>query len=157
MDITKTEERTGKQKGRLSRYLLLIALLSAFCYITLNVWLLPYSVAFKENGVMTAGYLLYAVIGILFSTPAPFVSAPYHVGLHGEDRFKADVQGYLPYGKETQNNVDNRRVLSACHGICTVVWNTEREPVVYVHPRIHCHAAFCRNSRGDGMERRSSA
>lgn len=74
MDITKTEERTGKQKGRLSRYLLLIALLSAFCYITLNVWLLPYSVAFKENGVMTAGYLLYAVIGILFSTPAPFVS-----------------------------------------------------------------------------------
>ena len=60
--------------SRLWWYLLLIALLSAFCFITLNVWLLPYSIAFREAGQMTAGYLLYATIGLLFSTPAPFIS-----------------------------------------------------------------------------------
>lgn len=60
--------------GRLQRYLLLIALLSVFCFVTLNVWLLPYSVAYQETGRMTAGYLLYAAIGLLFSTPAPFLA-----------------------------------------------------------------------------------
>lgn len=33
----------------------------------------PYSVAFAATGTMTAGYLLYAVIGMLFSTPAPCI------------------------------------------------------------------------------------
>ena len=37
--------------------------------------LLPYSVAYSETGVLTPGYLLYAVIGILFSTPGPFVAS----------------------------------------------------------------------------------
>lgn len=64
-------------KGHSSRlwwYLLLITLLSAFCYITLNVLLLPYSIEYKETGIMTAGYFLYAAIGLLFSTPTPFVA-----------------------------------------------------------------------------------
>ena len=60
--------------SRLSWYLLLIALLSVFCFLTLNVWLLPYSIAYKETGRMTPGYLLYAAIGLLFSTPAPFIA-----------------------------------------------------------------------------------
>ena len=60
--------------NRMLWYLILVVLLSAFCFLTLNVWLLPYSIAFKETGKMTAGYLLYAVIGILFSTPTPFVA-----------------------------------------------------------------------------------
>ena len=62
-------------KTRLSRllwYLLLVIVLSAFCYITLNVWLQPYSIEYSETGKMTAGYLLYAAIGLLFSTPTPF-------------------------------------------------------------------------------------
>lgn len=62
------------RQGRLLWYLLLIAALSAFCYVTLQVWLLPYSIAYQETGKMTAGYLLYAAIGLLFSTPAPFVA-----------------------------------------------------------------------------------
>ena len=61
--------------NRILWYLILVALLSAFCFITLHVWLLPYSVAYAETGVLTPGYLLYAVIGILFSTPGPFVAS----------------------------------------------------------------------------------
>ena len=60
--------------GRLLWYLLLVAALSAFCYVTLHIWLLPYSVAYSETGVMTVGYVLYAVIGLLFSTPTPFIA-----------------------------------------------------------------------------------
>ena len=60
--------------SRLGWYLLLIAALSAFCYVTLNVWLQPYSIAYRETGKMTAGYLLYAAIGLLFSTPTPFIA-----------------------------------------------------------------------------------
>ena len=61
-------------KSRLSWYLTLILLLSAFCFVMLDIWLLPYSIAYNATGQMSAGYLLYAVIGILFSTPAPFIS-----------------------------------------------------------------------------------
>lgn len=73
----KNETASNPTKVQLSRlwwYLLLVILLSAFCYITLNVWLLPYSIEHSETGKMTAGYLLYAAIGLLFSTPTPFVA-----------------------------------------------------------------------------------
>ena len=60
--------------NRLIWYLILVVLLSAFCFITLDVWLLPYSVAYQQTGVMTPGYFLYAAIGLLFSTPTPFVA-----------------------------------------------------------------------------------
>ena len=59
---------------RLWWYLFLIILLSAFCYITLDVLLLPYSIEYSETGKMTAGYFLYAAIGLLLSTPTPFVA-----------------------------------------------------------------------------------
>ena len=60
--------------SRLWWYLLLVILLSAFCFLTLQVWLTPYSVAYQETKSMTAGYFLYAAIGLLFSTPTPFVA-----------------------------------------------------------------------------------
>ena len=60
--------------SRLWLYLLLIAILSAFCFVTLNVCLLQYSITYHETGKMTAGYLLYAAIGLLFSTPTPFIA-----------------------------------------------------------------------------------
>ena len=60
--------------NRLIWYLILVVMLSAFCFITLDVWLLPSSVAYQQNGIMTPGYLLYAAIGLLFSTPTPFVA-----------------------------------------------------------------------------------
>ena len=60
--------------NRLGWYLLLVVLLSVFCFLTLQVWLLPSSIAYSETGKMTPGYLLYAAIGLLFSTPTPFVA-----------------------------------------------------------------------------------
>jgi len=67
----------GEIKHRVSRlwwYLLLVILLSAFCFVTLQIWLTPYSIAYRETKIMTAGYFLYAAIGLLFSTPTPFVA-----------------------------------------------------------------------------------
>ena len=69
-----TADRQKTHLNRLWWYLILAILLSVFCYIALDIWLLPYSIAHKETGVMTAGYLLYAAIGLLFSTPTPFVA-----------------------------------------------------------------------------------
>ena len=64
----------GSNPNRLRWYLLLIIGLSLFCFLTLDVLLLPYSIAYSETGIITAGYLLYAAIGLLFSTPTPFVA-----------------------------------------------------------------------------------
>ena len=71
------ETGTDKNRMGLTRvwwYLILVAALSAFCWLTLHVWLLPYSIAYQETGTMTAGYFLYAAIGLLFSTPGPFIA-----------------------------------------------------------------------------------
>jgi len=68
------KESNNVHLSRLWWYLLLVIVLSAFCYITLNVLLLPYSIEYSETGKMTAGYFLYAAIGLLFSTPTPFVA-----------------------------------------------------------------------------------
>ncbi len=52
-----------------------------FILLTAAIWigqlvilrlLQPYSAAYTETGTMTAGYILYAAVGILFSTPGPF-------------------------------------------------------------------------------------
>jgi membrane protease YdiL (CAAX protease family) len=40
----------------------------------LSLILEPYSIAFATNGVLTAGYVVYAMIGILFSTPTPMIA-----------------------------------------------------------------------------------
>lgn len=69
-----TSNRNKNKSSRLLWYLLLVIALSAFCYITLNVLLQPYSIEYSETGKMTAGYLLYAAIGLLFSTPTPFIA-----------------------------------------------------------------------------------
>lgn len=67
-------EQKKHSLSRLWWYLLLILAFSVFCFVTLQLWLQRYSVAYSETGKITAGYLLYAVIGILFSTPSPFLS-----------------------------------------------------------------------------------
>ena len=74
MKDTTTSKPNNFQSSRLWWYLLLVILLTAFCYVTLDVLLLPYSIEYSETGKMTAGYLLYATIGLLFSTPTPFVA-----------------------------------------------------------------------------------
>jgi len=64
-----------KKSGKnIALYLLLILGLWVFCFVTLQLWLRPCSIAYVQTGKMTLGYFLYAAIGLLFSTPAPFVS-----------------------------------------------------------------------------------
>lgn len=74
MNDTTTSKPNKFRSSRLWWYLLLVILLTAFCYVILDVLLLPYSIEYSETGKMTAGYFLYAAIGLLFSTPTPFVA-----------------------------------------------------------------------------------
>lgn len=55
-------------------YLMLILALWVFSFISLRLWLQPYSLAYEADGVLTAGYVAYVIIGMLFTTPAPFVA-----------------------------------------------------------------------------------
>ena len=63
-----------KSNKNIALYLLLVVGLWAFCFVTLKLFLMPYSIAYTETGKMTAGYFCYAAIGLLFSTPAPFIA-----------------------------------------------------------------------------------
>ena len=66
--------RHEESTKRILPYLLLILAFWAFTFVTLNFWLKPYSAAYMQTGELTSGYLAYAFIGTLFSTPAPFWS-----------------------------------------------------------------------------------
>ena len=63
-----------RTKSDIFIYLLLILAFWLFTFVTLNFWLKPYSIAYEQTGTLTAGYLAYAMIGMVFSTPAPFLS-----------------------------------------------------------------------------------
>ena len=54
--------------------MLLVLAFWMFTFLTLNCWLKPYSIAHEENGEITPGYMAYALIGMVFSTPTPFLS-----------------------------------------------------------------------------------
>ena len=62
------------KKENIGIYLMLVTALWAFCFVTLKLWLMPYSIDHAETGILTPGYLAYAAIGLLLSTPAPFLS-----------------------------------------------------------------------------------
>ena len=55
-------------------YLLLITAFWVLSFVTLSFWLKPYSITYEKTGQITLGYLAYALIGMLFTTPAPFIS-----------------------------------------------------------------------------------
>ncbi|SHH64389.1 CAAX protease self-immunity [Sporobacter termitidis DSM 10068] len=44
----------------------------------------PYSIAFAKNGTLTAGYVIYAIIGILFTTPNPMIATYIVLRRHGK-------------------------------------------------------------------------
>jgi membrane protease YdiL (CAAX protease family) len=63
------------------------------------LFLEPYSVAFAKNGTLTAGYVIYAMIGILFTTPNPMIATYIVLKRHkkiasGKDFCK--LIGYTP-------------------------------------------------------------
>ena len=94
-----------KTKSYIFLYLLWILAFWLFTFVTLNYWLKPYSMQYEQTGKLTVGYFAYAVIGMVFSTPAPFLSvliiALFHekVGLktfrgrmiHTEKKLKATL------------------------------------------------------------------
>ena len=55
-------------------YLLLITAFWVLSFVTLSFWLKPYSITYENTGQITMGYIEYALIGMLFTTPAPFIS-----------------------------------------------------------------------------------
>ena len=63
-----------KTKSNIFFYLLLVLAFWLFTFVTLNFWLKPYSIQYEQTGTLTIGYLAYAIIGMVFSTPAPFLS-----------------------------------------------------------------------------------
>lgn len=63
-----------KIKSNILLYLLLIIAFWTFTFVTLNFWLKSYAIQYEQTGKLTFGYLAYAVIGMVFSTPAPFLS-----------------------------------------------------------------------------------
>ena len=51
-------------------WILLISVVSEVIILILE----PYSIAFVKNGTFSAGYLLYAIVGIFFTTPNPMIA-----------------------------------------------------------------------------------
>lgn len=51
-------------------WVMLISVVSGIIILILE----PYSIAFAKDGTLTAGYLFYATIGILFTTPNPMIA-----------------------------------------------------------------------------------
>ena len=51
-------------------WLLLIWVFSEIIILLLE----PYSIAFAKNGTLTVGYLIYAIVGIFFTTPNPMIA-----------------------------------------------------------------------------------
>jgi len=95
-------------------YLLLILLLWVFCFVSLKLVLLPYSIAFAETGKMTFGYLCYATIGVLFSTPAPFISVLI-ISLFKE---KVTVREFIKRIFKTENKTKTTIITS---GMCLLI------------------------------------
>ena len=56
--------------GEFLAWLLLIFVLSE----SIIFFLEPYSIAFTKHGTLTAGYVIYAMAGILFTTPSPMIA-----------------------------------------------------------------------------------
>lgn len=74
-------------------YLLLVLAFWAFTFVTLNCWLRPYSAAYEQAGALSAGYLAYAGIGLVFSTPAPFLTSIW------QEWYPNEGQQYMGTGK----------------------------------------------------------
>ncbi len=62
-----------KEKAPLVEFLGWVLFLSLFVEATLLL-LEPYSIDYLENGQLTVGYAIYAILGMFVSTPAPFIA-----------------------------------------------------------------------------------
>lgn len=65
--------KSEQKKEPITAFLGWLLLISFVVQVALFL-LEPYSIAYAENGILTPGYAVYAVIGLLFSTPAPVIA-----------------------------------------------------------------------------------
>ena len=147
------ETGTNKNRTGLTRlwwFLILVTALSAFCWLTLHVWLLPCSIAYQETGKMTAGYFLYAAIGLLFSTPGPFI-AVLIISLFIE---KTGVRQMF---RSIFHTEDKLNFLPACAYLCAAVRKAQRFALVYAPAWFSDHDPVCRYCRGNRLARAASA
>lgn len=63
----------NKEKTPILEFLIWVLILSTFSNIV-NLVLEPYSILFSEEGKITIGYIVYAIIGIFISTPNPMIA-----------------------------------------------------------------------------------
>ena len=142
--------------NRLVLYLLLIAVLSLFCFLTLDLWLLPYSIAHAETGKITAGYLLYAAIGIVFSTPGPFWAVLVISLVKDRISLKQMLRNIFKTEKPVHTVVITG-AFCAFSLVCASVRYAERLSVVPVSARFSDHDTVRRNCRGNRLAGTSAA
>lgn len=65
--------KNKNEKAPIIEFLGLILFISLLVHVVLLL-LESYSIDFMESGKLTIGYIIYAIIGILFSTPTPFIA-----------------------------------------------------------------------------------
>ena len=84
-------------KKLIGKFLVILFIVS---FIVNGILLLlePYSIEYAITGKMTVGYLIYALLGVLFSTPAPVISL--FILLKTEEKIT------LKEGKIPQNNYE---------------------------------------------------
>lgn len=65
----------NNKNSNIKLFLIILSCIWVFTFICLQILLKKYSINYELNGKLTIGYILYALIGIIFTTPAPFISA----------------------------------------------------------------------------------
>ena len=138
-------------------YLLLIVGLWAFCFVTLKYLLMPYSVAYTQSGKMTVGYFCYAAIGLIFSTPAPFISVLI-IALFKE---RIGLKKLFQWIFRTENK---RKTILLTGGFCLfallfalINGNAQRLLLGHAPARIPDYDTVCRDRRGNRVARAFAA
>lgn len=106
----------SKEKAPVWEFLGWVLLLSVASETVILI-LEPYSVAFAANRVLTAGYFVYAVVGILFSTPGPMIAAYILLKRH--------------------------KKIASVRGFCGLVFHADRPVRAILVPAAFCAAALC--------------
>lgn len=103
----------------------------------------PYSISYLESGHLTVGYIIYAILGMFFSTPAPLIDrfADYPAP-DRRDNCKGIFQKDCTYAQTIDGNYRYRPILcNLC--VCGMLRNSERFPVVYDAAWFYGNAALC--------------
>lgn len=134
-----------KSNKNIALYLLLIVGLWAFCFVTLKLLLMPYSIAYTETGKMTAGYFCYAAIGLLFSTPAPLYFCFDYRFIQRENQIEKVLKMDIPNREQIASHHINCWILPPYLAVCAHKRHLQRLLVGYVPSRMLDYDTVCRD------------